>query len=292
MANPAWPPSMRLVQPLRVYRERAQMMEPQHELGLTPVRRKAKRLTSMAVFALLDVNDRAIGRVKPADPSIWDTGLWPWIPAVERLTLEIRDELEAYLKIATLPHVAEVSGFAPDSDGARESVPVETGAWRTVVLFANGRWVDETASHFPVTRSCFERIHPKANVGFSALEAHSHIAAHVGANRGALRFQLPIIVPGRSGQCRIRIGDDMVHWEEGTGIVFDLSTDHEAWNETDDLRVLLMVEIPQPLPVPWRWLNHLAQYSYRWHPSYREMPDRISAFGRAVVDPATSVDRP
>lgn len=277
---------MPLLKVFRQYRDRAKMMEPQHELGLPVVRRSAKRLSSMAVFALLDVNDRLIERVQPSSPPLWDKSMWPWIPAVERVTPAIREEIESYLKATTLPHVAEVSGFTQDSDGARESIPVQTGTWRTVLLFANGRWVEETARHFPLTRSCFERLHPKANVGFSALEAHSHIRDHVGPNRGALRFQLPIIVPGRSGQCRIRIGDEMVHWEEGEAIVFDLSTNHEAWNETDAMRVLLMVEIPQPLPVPSRWLNRLAQYSYRWHPSYREMPKRIAHFGRAIDHPA------
>ena len=52
------------------------------------------------------------------------------------------------------------------------------------------------------------------------------------------------------------------------------------WNDTGHLRVLLMVEIPIPLPAPLSWFNRLAQYSYRWHPSYRGMPERIAAFGR------------
>ena len=101
-----------------------------------------------------------------------------------------------------------------------------------------------------------------------------------GPNRGALRFQLPIIVPGQPGDCRIRILDDVVVWKEGEAVVFDLAVEHEAWNDSDDLRVLLMVEIEQPLRFPLNLVNRTAQYCYRWHPSYRKMPTRIAQLGR------------
>ncbi len=279
---------MKVAEKVAQYRTRATMMEPADEQQLSRSQRRARSLASMGVFALLDTNDWLIGRFVHDAPSIWDPADWPWIKDVEARTPAIRAELEAYAAAAALPLVAEVSGFDPDSEGSRESVPVGRGAWRTVILFANGKWIDATARHFPVTRACFADLHPKANVGFSALDPNSHIEAHVGPNRGALRFPLPIIVPGRPGDCRIRIGDEMVHWREGEAIVFDLKTNHEAWNESDQLRVLLMVEILQPLPRPLSWVNRLAQYSYRWHPSYRQMPQRITRFGRRHDEAAST----
>lgn len=264
----------------------ARTMEPAHEQRLGRWARRRYRATSIAVLALLDANDWVIRRVRPNTPPIWNPDDWSWIASVERAVPEIRAELEAYLAGPEIPHVAEIAGYDPDSDEGRASVPVRVGAWRSILLFASERWIDETARHFPRTRACFEAVHPKSNVGFSALEGHSHIAAHVGSNRGALRLQVPIIVPGQPGQCRIRIGDEIVAWEEGKAIVFDLKVDHEAWNDADDLRVLLMVEIAQPLPWPASLLNRAAQRSLRWHPSYRGLPERIAAFGRQHDAPA------
>ncbi len=255
-------------------------MAPVQEVGLRGIRRWGRQAQSFVIFCLLDVNDWLIGRFAGGRSPIYPTSQWPWIPEVEAATPQIRREIEEYAPSTLLPQVAAVSGLDPDTEEGKLSIPGLVGTWRTVILFANGAWIDETARHFPRTVECFRSIHPKANVGFSALEPRSHIEAHVGPNRGALRFQLPVIVPGELGDCRIRIGEDVVKWREAEAIVFDLSTNHEAWNDTDHLRVLLMVEIPMPLPPPLKWCNRLAQYSYRWHPSYRGMPDRIAAFAR------------
>ena len=269
---------MSLTRRLRERMANARTQEPVHESGLPRFVRAARRAQSVAVFLLLDLNDALIARFQPDPKAMWDTAAWPWIAEAEAATPMIRAEIERYAEGITLPHVAALSGLDPDSPEGKE-LGVE-GTWRAVVLFSNGRWVDEVARHFPVTVGLFSGLHPKANVGFSALEPHSHIEPHVGPNRGALRFQLPLIVPGALGECRIRVGDEMVRWREGEAVVFDLSTNHEAWNDTDELRVLLMVELAMPLPRPWSWVNRLAQFSYRWHPAYRGMPERIAEFGR------------
>lgn len=261
------------------YREVAERMEPSHEALLPRSDRRRRTAMTMGVVALLDLNDWLIERFAGDTPERWDPADWPWIADIERQVPTIRQELERYLRTAPVPHVAEIAGLDPDDEETKKSAPIEVGAWRAVMLFANGAWIEETARHFPVTRSCFEDLHPKANVGFSVLEAHSHIAAHVGANRGALRLQVPIVVPGNDGDCRIRIGDEMVHWHEGEAIVFDLKVDHEAWNDADATRVLLMVEIAQPLPGPLALVNRAAQYSMRWHASYRGLPERIADLG-------------
>ena len=66
----------------------------------------------------------------------------------------------------------------------------------------------------------------------------------------------------------------MVEWHEGEAVLFDLSVDHEAWNDSDDVRVLLMIEVPMPLPFPLSIINRLTQASYRRFPSYRRLPER------------------
>ena len=58
--------------------------------------------------------------------------------------------------------------------------------------------------------------------------------------------------------------------------MFDISREHEAWNESDGWRVLLMAEIREPLRPPLSTVNWLAQKSLRWHPSYRHLGERVS----------------
>ena len=66
----------------------------------------------------------------------------------------------------------------------------------------------------------------------------------------------PLIVPQKlkpdaystkpKTKCGFRVGDQIRQWEEGKAIVFDDSYEHEVWNETDEARVLLLVDIWHP----------------------------------------------
>ena len=50
-------------------------------------------------------------------------------------------------------------------------------------------------------------------------------------------------VPAR---CRLRVGDNLVHWIEGEVLIFDDSFEHEVWNESENERLILIVDIPHP----------------------------------------------
>lgn len=270
----------------RLY-EQGVSLEPQDETRMARPLRTVHRLQSLGVLTMLEVNSRLIARYGGDLPGRWPLDPWPWIPGVEARTGLIRAELERYIETTEVPHVHDVSGLDITSDEYMPGGRGAAGRWRTLVLFADGRWVPEIASHFPDTMRIFDGIKPKNNIGFSALDGPAHIEVHVGPNRGALRFQLPIVVPGEVGDCRIRVLDDMIVWEEAKGVVFDLAVEHEAWNDTSERRVLLMIEIPMPLPQPLSAINRVAQWSYRYHPSLRGMTARAVKLAQAnVPEPA------
>jgi len=55
-------------------------------------------------------------------------------------------------------------------------------------------------------------------------------------------------LPEDAEACRIRVGDDVRHWEEGKSLIFDDTFNHEVWNDTDETRVVLFVDVLRPLP--------------------------------------------
>ena len=262
------------------YRQRATWLVPAEDLD-RPFRRRWVVLRGTLLFWLFDLNDAAIDRWGGDLPAVWDAKDFDWIPSIEAACPQIRAEMEAYLESHdSIPQVAEVSGLTPGSEEAMNSAPVDRGVWRALILLANGRWIEETARFFPATRAAVASCPQMTTVGFSALEAGSHIGEHVGTNRGALRYQLPVVVPGEVGQCRIRVGDQMVVWEEGRSVVFDLKVNHEAWNDSDGRRILFMIETAMPLPFPVSVLNRLVQYQFRFFPSFQQMPDRVRELER------------
>jgi beta-hydroxylase len=87
---------------------------------------------------------------------------------------------------------------------------------------------------------------------FSIIKPKTHIKAHTGYSKLILRCHLPLIVP--SGDlCQIRVGDEIRTWKEGELLIFDDSHEHEAWNNSDEIRVVLMFDIPNPL---WKYSAH------------------------------------
>jgi aspartyl/asparaginyl beta-hydroxylase (cupin superfamily) len=96
----------------------------------------------------------------------------------------------------------------------------------------------------------------------SRMRGGTHIAAHRGPTNLRLRCHLGIEVP--SGDCAIRVGDETRHWEEGSCLVFDDSFEHEAWNHTEQDRIVLIVDLWHPglSGTEVRLLEGLHSYAY------------------------------
>jgi ornithine lipid ester-linked acyl 2-hydroxylase len=99
------------------------------------------------------------------------------------------------------------------------------------------------------------RIPGMTTARFSILSPRKHILDHRGPYKGVLRYHLGLIVPKETEACRIRVGEDFRHWEQGESMIFDDTYNHEVWNDTDETRVVLFVDVLRPLPSPWAQLN-------------------------------------
>jgi aspartyl/asparaginyl beta-hydroxylase (cupin superfamily) len=78
---------------------------------------------------------------------------------------------------------------------------------------------------------------------FSLLKPKTRIPPHCGVSNVRLVTHLPLIVPAG---CGFRVGNDTREWVPGQAWVFDDTIEHEAWNDSDKLRVILMFDIWHP----------------------------------------------
>ena len=120
--------------------------------------------------------------------------------------------------------------------------------WKTLVLLNRGRWDDANAKLFPVTSNA---IHdsgiPAVEAFFASMDAHSSIEPHSDFTNFVLTCHLPLIVPENgSNKCRLTVGDETRQWTEGNLILFDTSIYHDATNEADATRYILMLRIWHP----------------------------------------------
>ncbi|MFK0300571.1 aspartyl/asparaginyl beta-hydroxylase domain-containing protein [Brevundimonas sp. NPDC090276] len=178
----------------------------------------------------------------------YDRSLFPWLPRLEEATTVIQEELAALLETALddfAPYIAYPKG-APVNQWAELN---HSRKWSSLFLWKDGQRQDAFCDRCPRTAALLESLPMADQDGFaptamfSALEPHTHIPAHTGSSNVRLLVHLPIILPGPA---RFRVGNTTREWEVGKAWVFDDTIEHEAWNDADALRVILIFDVWNP----------------------------------------------
>ena len=172
---------------------------------------------------------------------------FPWLQQLELATADIREELLAIL--------CDEADFKPyvQRDPTRPSLVsggmLDNPSWSAFYLWKNGAVVAQHAARCPRTMAAMSHVPLTAVPGrspsvlFSLLRPGAHIPAHTGFVNTRLICHLPLIVPAG---CRFRVGNETREWVEGRTWVFDDTIEHEAWNDSDKPRVILLFEVWQP----------------------------------------------
>jgi ornithine lipid ester-linked acyl 2-hydroxylase len=195
--------------------------------------------------------ERFIGRRSlVGDDTFFPLERFPWVPHIEAHWMEIREELERVLEDhAGLPNFQDIS---------KDQIEItDDDRWKTFFLYGYGFKAKLGIEMCPRTAALMEQIPGMTTAMFSILSPHKHILDHRGPYKGVLRYHLGLIVPRDAEACRIRVGEDIRHWDEGKSMIFDDTFNHEVWNDTDETRVVLFVDVLRPLPFPESAINRL-----------------------------------
>lgn len=118
-------------------------------------------------------------------------------------------------------------------------------SWSVYNFVFFGIWFQENCEMYPKTYELIQQIPELITAQFSILKPHTQIKPHKGYSTIILRNHLPLLVPA-GDLCGIRVGDETRYWKEGELLTFDDSIEHEAWNNSDELRAVLMFDIAKP----------------------------------------------
>ena len=188
-----------------------------------------------------------------------DPSYFSWTAELEKNWQAIRQELDVILKATEkLPNFQDIS-----QDQSRIS---QDDRWKTYFLYGYGIKLEQNCHYCPSTTKLIESVPGMKTAFFSILLPGKHIPEHRGAYKGVLRYHLGLKVPQKSDRCRIRVGDEYRTWSEGKSLLFDDSYLHEAWNLTDEIRVVLFMDIVRPCRFPVSLLNNFLIYLIRWSP--------------------------
>lgn len=207
-----------------------------------------------------DAVDIMFGRKRRYDPqpalfyypglapvTFFDRALFPWMPALEAQTDAIRAEFLAVLEgqDGFVPYLS----YPPDQPHFQFAQLNNSPDWSAYHLIEQGRVVDEHAARCSATMAALagvpqpRQLNRTPSAMFSLLRPRTRIPAHTGVSNVRLVAHLPLILPG---QCALRVGNDVREWEMGKAWVFDDTIEHEAWNDSDSLRVVMIFDVWHP----------------------------------------------
>lgn len=118
--------------------------------------------------------------------------------------------------------------------------------WKTFFLMGFGHKADRNRDLCPQTARVLDQIPNLLTGFFSILHPGKHIPAHRGIFKGIVRTHLGLLVPGKPGDCRMRVDKEYIYWEQGKTVFFDDTYNHEVWNDSDGIRVVLLIDTKRP----------------------------------------------
>lgn len=199
---------------------------------------------------------------------------FPWMNELEAATPAIRAELRDLLDKGDdgfAPYVQYPSGY-PDSKW-RELDHSER--WSAYFLWRHGKRFDAHCERCPETAATLAKLPLADHFGraptafFSLLHPRTRIPPHTGVTNARTIIHLGLIVPEN---CGFRVGGETREWDEGRAFGFDDTIEHEAWNDSDELRAVLIFDV---------WNPHIT-------PDERELVNRMyqAADGSGCAPPA------
>jgi aspartyl/asparaginyl beta-hydroxylase (cupin superfamily) len=187
---------------------------------------------------------------KVGNPPVYDNATFPWVAGIESEWRAIRAELDnVLLRQADLPPFQSIS-----TDVATIT---QDNHWKTFFLAGFGLKSEQNIARCPESWRVVQRIPGLKTAMFSIFEPGKHLPPHRGPYNGVLRLHLGLIVPEPAEKLGIRVADRLCSWQEGKALIFDDAYEHEAWNHTDQTRVVLFVDFVKPLRFPANIVNWL-----------------------------------
>jgi aspartate beta-hydroxylase len=203
--------------------------------------------------------------------AFFDRRLFSWIRDYEARYTDIRRELDRLLPSARgRERVFDSEALEGENLRGYDAAP----GWNGYYFYRHGVRREDNCAACPVTAAALDSIDlirvrehgPEAM--FSVFTPGTHLLPHRGVTNARAVSHLPIIVPH---DCALRVGGEEHEWREGRTLVFDDTYEHEAWNRSAQVRVVLIADV---------WNPHLSEVERA------AISDLIAAIGdlRATVD--------
>lgn len=173
-------------------------------------------------------------------PSFYNREELPWTKTLEDNYTVFRDEFFQLLEEqqqSLKPYPSTLS-FPPKK-------------WKTLGLSFWKIVFHKNHARCPKTVEILKTIPNVVSFSLSVLEPHSTIKEHRGDTDAIIRCHLGLSIPATLPECGFRVADEQRSWEEGKTLPFCDAKHHTAWNNSDERRLIMIIDVMRPEFANW-----------------------------------------
>lgn len=89
----------------------------------------------------------------------------------------------------------------------------------------------------------FENIQGLTGLAISILPPHTSVNPHYGDTDAVYRIHIPVKIPQPLPPCGLRVNGIDKSWEENNLLAFSDAHLHEAWNHSNEIRIVLIADV-------------------------------------------------
>lgn len=175
----------------------------------------------------------------------WDTTQFDWCNKIASKYKIIKQEFDAVT--SDMDQLRQIGNNIWTGALTEDASSYGVG-WKTLVLMDRGVWDPTNVNLFPMTSKIIhESKIPCCEVFFASMEPNSNIQLHSDFTNFVLTFHLGLTIPySGENKCRLAVGNETRQWTNGNVMLFDTSLMHDAINESDMTRYILMLRVWHP----------------------------------------------
>lgn len=176
------------------------------------------------------------GEYSGNEPFFYDAEQLPWLTTLEANFSTIKLELESFLKLKN-------NSIAPYFNN---NLVNNKNDWKLAAFYFWGERDSEHCQHIPKTDKLLNNIPGFLSAGLSILNANTNIKPHIGDTDAVIRVHLALKIPEGLPACGLKVGTKEQAWQEGKTLAFCDAHYHSAWNNTNENRYVLILDVLHP----------------------------------------------
>jgi len=211
------------------------------------------------------------------EPWFYDAKDQPELVAIENHWPDLKNELHNFIKNKDDKFLSTKALY--------DKIDIHNGWSALIFKFWGLNISNEFKKECPKTMQYLNKIPGLVSLSFSKLAPKAALAEHVGDTNAILRCHLGIEIPAQLPDCGIKVNGEEKNWEEGKWLIFNDAYLHGTWNNTDNRRIILIIDVIRPEFI--RKKNIVCAFILTRHVSYLyhriKLVERMPAFIKTML---------